>query len=134
MARVATFLLASNLTPILDTGVYNVNRSTVLPATGVNNGDYVPLFTIQRAGRIIGSKMNVTATLGAGAIVTLALYRAGALVQNLSAASTAAAASIVTGAGLANVTAQAGDEIVLVASGANITASATADVDVHLQH
>jgi hypothetical protein len=134
MARYSALLLASTVTPILDTGIYNVNRNVTLPATGISNGDYVPVMTVQRAGRIVASKMNVGATLGAGAVVTLALYRAGALVQNLTGSSTAAAASIVNSATIANITAQAGDEIVIVASGANITAAATADIDVHIQH
>lgn len=134
MARFAALLLASTITPILDTGHYNLPRIITLPAAGVNNADYVPVATIQRNGRILGAKMNVLATLGAGATVTLALYRAGALVQNLTGASTAAAASIVNMAAIANVNAVAGDEIVLVVGGANITASANVEIDVTLQH
>lgn len=134
MARYAALLLASTLTPILDVGMYDLNRLVTLPATGISNGDYVPVATVQRAGRVVGAKMNVAGTLGAGAIVQLALYRVGVLVANLTGATTAGGASIVNSASLANVAAQAGDEIVLVVSGANITASSTADIDVHLQH
>lgn len=134
MARYAALLLASTITPILDISLYNLNRLVTIPAAGISNGDYVPVATVQRNGRILGAKMNISATLGAGAIVQLALYRTGVLVQNLTLASTAAAASIVSGVTLANVNVLAGDEIVMVCSGANITASATADIDVHLQH
>lgn len=134
MARIATLLLASVLTPMIDVGSYNVKRAAALTNGIAANGDYIPLFTLQRDGRIIGSKLAVSATLGAGAVVTLALYRAGVLVQLLTAASTAAAASVATGVAVANVDALAGDEIVLVVSGANITAAATATADVHVQH
>lgn len=134
MARISSLLLASTLTPMLDTGVYNLSRSVTIANALAASGDYIPLATINRAGRIVGAKQNVKATLGAGCVVQLALYRAGALVQNLAAASTAAAASITTGAALANVDAQAGDEIVLVVSGASVGAAAGVDVDVHIQH
>jgi hypothetical protein len=77
MARFATLLLASAITPILDVGLYNLNRNVTLPATGISNGDYVPVATVQRNGRIVASKMSIGATLGASAVVTLALYRAG---------------------------------------------------------
>jgi hypothetical protein len=50
MARVATYLLASTVTPILDTGVYNVRRDVAMPNAGANNGDTVPIITVPRAG------------------------------------------------------------------------------------
>jgi hypothetical protein len=134
MARVATFLLASTLTPCIDVGMYNLNRTIALPIAAANNGDYLPIATVQRNGRIVSSKLDVSATLGAGCIVQLALYRAGALLQNLTGATTAGGASIVNGAVLSNADALAGDEIVLVVSGANIAAAATAKVDCHIQH
>src|SRR5689334_17905819 len=112
MARYAALLLASTITPILDVGMYNLNTKVTLPASGISNGDYVPVVTVQRNGRIVGAKMNVSATLGAGAVVTLAVYRAGVLVQNITASTTAGAGSIVNGAALANLPVLAGDEIV----------------------
>lgn len=134
MAAVNTYALAPNLTPDLDVGLFNLLLAPAIANAAANNGDYIVLATIGRAGRIVATKQNVKATLGAGCVVTTALYRAGALVQNLSAASTAAAASIATSAALANVTCQAGDQIVLVVSGANVGAAAGVDVDVHIQH
>lgn len=134
MARVTTYLLASNVTPMLDTGIYNLNRTIAVANAAAANGDYVPIATINRAGRIIGVKQEVMATLGAGCVVQTALYRAGVLVANLAAASTAAAASVATGAALPNVDALAGDEIVLVVSGAAVGAAATVKIDAHLQH
>ena len=134
MARIATLLLASTVTPLLDVGLYNLNRTVNVPAAGIANTDHVPLLTIGRNGRIVGAFMNVAATLGAGATVTLALYRNNVLVRNLTGASTAAAASVVNGSALGPVDALAGDEIVLVVGGANITAAAAVSVDVQLQH
>jgi hypothetical protein len=119
---------------MLDTGVYNLALAAAIANAAANNGDYIVLATIGRAGRITHTKQNVKASLGAGCVVTTALYRAGALVQNLAAASTAAAASITTSAALGNVTCQAGDQIVLVVSGANVGAAAAVEVDVAIQH
>jgi hypothetical protein len=134
MARVATYLLSSLITPILDTGMYNLNRTVAIANAAANNGDYIAVATVQRAGRIVGCKQDVSATLGAGCVVQAAVYRAGVLVQNISAASTAAAASITTGVALSNLDVLAGDEIVLVVSGANVGAAATVKLDVHIQH
>ena len=134
MARVATYLLASTKTPILDTNMYNVRQDIAVANAAANNGDNLPIMTFQRAGRLVGAKVNAQATLGAGCTLTLAVYRAGALVANVTATTTAGAASIVSGAALANLDFLAGDELVLVVGGANIGAAATVTVDVHLQH
>lgn len=134
MARVATYLLSSLLTPMLDTGVYNLSRTVAIANAVAAQNDYMPIATINRAGKIVGAKANISGTLGAGCVVTLALYRAGALVQNLAAASTATAASITTMVALANVDAQAGDELVLVVTGAAVGAAATGIFDVLIQH
>jgi hypothetical protein len=135
MARYAALLLASTITPILDTGMYNLNRSVVLPAAGISNGDYVPVATVQRNGRIVGSKMNISATLGAGCDRYV-----GALPRRRAGAEPDRCVNRGRGeyrhwrGGWRTSMPQAGDEIVMVCSGANITASATADIDVHIQH
>jgi hypothetical protein len=134
MAAVTTYQVASNLTPDLDVGMFNLALAPSIANAAANNGDYIVLATIGRAARILHTKQNVKASLGAGCVVQTALYRAGALVQNLAAASTAAAASITTGVALGNPTCQAGDQIVLVVSGANVGAAAGVEVDVQLQH
>lgn len=134
MARIASLLLASALTPMLDVGLYNVRRDAALTNGIANNGDYIPLFTVQRNGRLTGAGLSVSATLGAGATIKLALYRAGVLVRDLTIATTAAAAGFVNSATLGPIDALEGDEIVIVVGGANITAAATATADVHLQH
>jgi hypothetical protein len=135
MARVTTFLAASNLTPALDTGVYNVRKDVAMPATGgPANGDYCPLFAIQRAGRIIDADIAQSATLGAGCTVKLSLYRAGALVRDLTVATAAGGSAYANANTLGPIDAQAGDEVVIVVGGANVAAAATVSADFQLQH
>jgi hypothetical protein len=134
MARVATYLLASTVTPILDTGVYNVRRDVAMPNAGANNGDTVPIITVPRGGRIIDADIAQSATLGAGCTVKLSLYRAGALVRDLTVATTAGAAGYANANTLGPIDALAGDEITIVVGGANVGAAATITADVQLQH
>lgn len=134
MARVATYLLASTVTPTLDTGVYNVRRDVAMPNAGANNADTVPIITIPRAGRIIDADLAVSASLGAGCTVKLSLYRAGAAVRDLTIATTAAAAGYVNANTLGPIDVLAGDEITIVVGGANVGAAATITADIQLQH
>lgn len=134
MARISTLALAATLTPALDTGIYNLPLKAALTNGVAANGDQITLATIQRPGRTQGCKLNVPATLGAGATVQVIVTRAGAQIATLTPASTAAAASVVSGASVANVNLQAGDLIELLVGGANIAAAATVEVDLHIQH
>lgn len=134
MARIATLLLATALTPVLDTGLYNVSLAPVLPAAGIANGDYVPVFTITRNGRIVGADLTQKATLGAGATVKLSLYRGGALVRDLTAATAGGGAGYGNSNALGPLDCLEGDEVVIVVGGAGVTAAATVEVDVQLQH
>jgi hypothetical protein len=134
MARVATYLLAAIATPCLDTGVYNVRRDVAMPNAGASNGDTVPILTIPRAGRLTACDLSVSATLGAGCTVKLALYRAGASVRDLTIATTAAAAGFVNSGTLGPIDVLAGDEITMVIGGANVGAAATLTTDIRLQH
>lgn len=134
MARIATYLLASAITPVLDVGLYNVERAATLAAASANSGDTIAMLTVQRAGRIAGCGLRVDGTLGVGTTITAALYRGGAPVRNLTLATTAAAASYANGSTLGPIDCQAGDEIVLVVAGGNITAAAGVELDVQLQH
>jgi hypothetical protein len=134
MARVATFLLASALTPILDVGLYNVRRDAAFVNGSAANGDYVPLFTVQRNGRIVDADIAQSATLGAGATVKLALYRGGAAVRDLTVATAGGAAGYANANTLGPIDCLAGDEVVVVVGGANVTAAATVTADVQLQH
>ena len=136
MARLGTLSLASNLTPILDTGSYNLPMKVTNPITGTGSaiGDFVTLATIGRAGRTTKAKLEVSGTLGAAATIQLVVTRAGAFFANLTTASVAAGASVVSGVTLANVDVLAGDLIeYLVAGGATGTA-ALIKADVQLQH
>jgi hypothetical protein len=135
MARVATFLLAATITPLLDVGLYNVRRDAAFPAAGgPANGDYCPLFAVARAGRIIDADIAQSATLGAGCTVKLSLYRAGALVRDLTVATAGGAAGYANANTLGPIDVQAGDEVVVVVGGANVAAAATVTADVQLQH
>lgn len=134
MARIATLLLASAITPVLDVGTYNVNREVNLAADVANNGDTIALLTIQRNGRITGADLRVDDTLGVGTTVKAALYRNNVAVRDLTIATTAGAASYVNSNTLGPIDCQAGDEIVLVVGGADTTAAAVANLDVRLQH
>lgn len=137
MARLSTLkAYADNLVPMLDTGVYNVKAAATPPQAGSGSaiGDYVTLFAVNRAGRIIGAKLSAAATLGAACTVQLMLTRAGADVGPLTAATAAGGASVVTGAALANLDAQAGDLVELKVAGAVVAAAAVCTADVHLQH
>ena len=120
---------------MLDTGVYNVRRDAAMPAAGgPSNGDYCPLFTIQRNCRIVDADIAQSATLGAGCTVKLALYRAGALVRDLTVATAAGAAAYANNNTLGPIDALAGDEVVVVVGGANVAAAATVTGDVQIQH
>jgi hypothetical protein len=135
MARVSTYLLASTLQPILDVGLYNLNRAAAFPASGgPSNGDYVPLMTIPRAGRIVDADIAQSATLGASCTVKLALYRSGASVRDLTVATAGGGAGYANANTLGPIDVLAGDEIVVVVGGANVAAAATVTADVQLQH
>jgi hypothetical protein len=134
MARIVTYLLASTATPILDTGVYNIRKDTAMPNAGANNGDTVPIITLQRNGRIIDADIAQSATLGAGCTVKLSLYRAGALVRELTVATAAGAAAYANANTLGPIDGLAGDEVTIVVGGANVGAAATITADVQLQH
>lgn len=136
MARLSSLSLASNLTPILDTGTYNLAMKVTNPITGSGSaiGDYVTLATVQRAGRTIKTKLDVSGTLGAAATIQLVVTRAGALIANLTAATAAGGASVVTGVTLSNADILAGDLIEYVVAGGATGTAATIRADVCLQH
>jgi hypothetical protein len=87
---------------MLDTGMYNLNRAVAIANAAANNGDYVPVATSSAPAESSGAS-RTSAPRSARAASCAAVYRAGVLVQNISAASTAAAASITTGVALANL-------------------------------
>lgn len=92
------------------------------------NGDRIRLIQITRAMRIVQAFLNVSATLGASATVQLQRDRAG-VYTNITVATTAGAASIVSNATLGPIDLAVDDYVVLLVGGANITAAATATVD-----
>lgn len=112
-------------------GVQVLKKSYSLAADLADNGDTIALFTVPVGAKwdIVGAKMAVSATLGASATVRLRANRAGSA-TNLTAATTAGGASVVTDAAQSTVpfSAQGGDVIELLVGGADFSGAATADV------
>jgi hypothetical protein len=133
MAVVTTFLTASTAQPILDTGLYCVTKKFTAPATGANNADNLQLIPILRAGRLVTTHLNVKGTLGASATVK-AQKNSGGTRTDLTIATTAGGASLVTSATIGPVDVIAGDIIELLVGGANISAAAAVELDITLQH
>jgi hypothetical protein len=120
---------------MLDTGVYNLLLTAATLPAAAAIGDYIVLATIGRAAASSARSRTCRHARRWLRRDTGALSRRRARAEPLTAASTASGGKHhVTGVALANVDAQAGDEIVIVVSGANVGAASASTVDVHLQH
>lgn len=133
MAVITTYLLANTVTPQLDVGLYVNTQKRTIASPFPANTDNVQIFTIQRNCRMLSAHLRVGATLGTGATIQLQRNRGGTRV-NLTAATTAAAAGVVTSVAIGPLDLQAGDIIELLVGGADITASAAVEIDMALQH
>jgi hypothetical protein len=133
MAVITSLLLASTLTRQHEVGLYNLNRTVDVPATGIANGDNVQLLTIGQGARLVGAHVKTSATLGAGATLQLQRNRGGVR-TNISAATAAGAAGYANGNAIGPVDLQRGDIIEALVGGAGITSAATVEVDLQLQH
>lgn len=126
-----TIALAATKVRSLDTGVFNISNKWLLPAT--TNGDSHVLMTMPHAGRMSSMHLKVPATLGAAAICKLQKRDAVTTTAiDITAATTAATAGVVTGAAVGPFDYNAGDTIELIVSGGNLTAQATANVETDL--
>lgn len=133
MAEVTTYLTPKTKQPIVDVSAYIVTWRATLPASGISNADNIQAIPILRNGRLLLAALRQKATLGAGATLKLQLNRDGVR-TDLTVATTAAGASLVTGITLLPVDVQADDIIEVLVGGANISASADVEVDLLLQH
>ncbi|TKD50575.1 hypothetical protein [Sphingomonas baiyangensis] len=128
MAIINTLALAATLTPALDVGTHHQKRSVVVPAAGVANGDLIELQTFNRAGTLVKVDLAVSATLGAGATVKLAVGD-GTTNVDITGATTAGGASKVNGNTIGPVDYAAGSKLYAIVGGANVSASATLRYD-----
>jgi|GWRWMinimDraft_5_1066013.scaffolds.fasta_scaffold02055_5 hypothetical protein len=96
------------------------------------NGDRVRLIQVTRAMRVFQSFLSVSATLGASCTIQLQRDRAG-VYTNMTVATTAGAASIVSSITLGAIDLAVDDYVVVLVGGANITAAATVTVDMLTQ-
>ena len=113
----------------LDTGLFTINGKPVLPVTA--NGDRQVLFTAPHAMRVSAAHLRVPATLGASVVCKLQKNSA-TVYTDLTAATTAATAGVVTSAGLLPLDMAAGDTVELLVAGAASTAGGI-EYDVNVQ-
>lgn len=129
MAQVVSF--RSDTTPSMSGSVNYINKKLALINGSANIADNIEVFMVPygQSWRLIAVDLRVDASLGAGATLALQVNRSGVRTV-LTPASTAAAASKVTGAADADMPFDllGGDVIELVVAGANITAAANASV------
>jgi hypothetical protein len=132
MADVNTVLKAKVLNRLAE--VYAFLQTYVFALTSgiAANGDRIRLIQITRNMRVFQSFLSVSATLGASATVQLQRDRAG-VYTNMTVATAAGAASIVSSITLGAIDLDVDDYVVLLVGGANITAAATVTVDLLCQ-
>lgn len=120
MAIQTTIAKPAKLVRSLDMNAYDVNDKVQLPVTA--NGDSQVLLTMPHNARLYGAHLTVPAGLGAGVVCKLQKRAiADGAAVDITAASTAATAGIVTGTGLVPIDVLAGDTIeILVSGGASV--------------
>jgi len=128
MATNTTIALPATQVKILDTGIFDISLKPVLPA--VANGDRIVLFTFPCAFRMTSLHLKVSNGLGAAA--TLKLQKNSAAVYtDISIATTAATAGVVTAATIGPVDFAAGDTVELLVGGGALTGGvAGTEVDI----
>jgi hypothetical protein len=130
MATNNLIAIPARLVRSLDTGNYTMDGKPTLPVAAA--GDSITLFTMVHAGRIMGATLKVPNTVGAA--VTLKLQKnSGGTRTDLTVATTAATAGVVTGVTLLPVDFLAGDTVeILTAGGTN--AAVIVEYDVVCRH
>lgn len=128
MADKTARLLASVLQPQREVYNYTLSFSFASVAAEAANGDRIQLCTIQQAHRLFQSYLRASATLGANCTLKLQRDRAG-VYTDLTAATTAGGASLVSGILVGPLDLLPGDILVLLVGGADIAAVATVEVD-----
>ena len=128
MADVNTVIKPKVLNRLMEVYAFLQTYAFALTSGIALNGDRICLIQITRAQRIVTAFLNVSATLGASATVQLQRDRAG-VYTNITVATSAGAASTVSNITLGPVSLDVDDYVVLLVGGANITAEATATID-----
>lgn len=132
MADISTYLRPKATNRLMEVYAFLQTYAFALLASGIANGDRVRLVQITRNMRVVQAFLAVSATLGASATVQLQRDRAG-VYTNMTIATTAGAAGVVSGITLGPIDLDVDDYVVLLVGGANITAAATATVDLLCQ-
>lgn len=133
MANVTTYLQSSLLNKLVEVAAYVFTRKETIANAGALNGDRIQLATITRDARMLSAHLRAVATLGAGCTLKLQRDRAGVYVD-LTVATTAGGASLVTSATTGPVDLKVGDVISALVGGADVGAAAAIEVDLLLQH
>ncbi len=128
MADVNTLMKPKVLNRLAEVYAFLQTYAFALVSGIASNGDRIRLIQITRAQRVVTAFLNVSATLGASATVQLQRDRSG-VYTNMTVATTAGAASVVSNATLGPIDLAVDDYVVLLVGGANITAAATATID-----
>lgn len=117
MAIISLIAIAARNVRSVDVGEYAIDAKPVLPVAAA--GDSITLFTAPHDIRLYGAHLRQPANVGAGVTLKLQRNRAGTRVD-LTTATTAATAGVVSGGGLVPIDLLAGDTVeVLVTGGAN---------------
>jgi hypothetical protein len=134
MADITKHLLASTLTPQHEVQAYTVTLKRSLAANDAAQDDSIQLMTIGQNARINGACtfLKTSATLGASATAKLQRNRDGTRVD-LTIATTAGSAGIVSGVTKGCLDLLAGDIIEVLIAGAGQSAAADIEVDMLLQ-
>lgn len=132
MADVTTYKLSSLINKIVEVAAFIWSGSFAIASAAANSGDRIQLFTVTRNMRVWNSILSASATLGASATIKLQRDRAG-VYTDMTVATTAGGASIVTGVTLGAIDLAEGDVLSLLVGGANIGAAATVTVDLLTQ-
>lgn len=125
--------LRDDTLPSFNRGISLITKQLTLPATGINSGDNVEVFTVPHSGqvwRLSAASLGVSGTLGASVTAQLKVNRGGTRTV-LTPASTAAAAGKVTSVAQATVPfdLEGGDVIEIAIAGGNVSVSADLTVD-----
>lgn len=132
MADVTTYKASSLLNKVVEVAAFIWPTSYAIASAAANNGDRVQLLTVTRNMRVFNSILSASATLGASCTIKLQRDRAG-VYTDMTVATTAGGASIVTGVTLGAIDLAVGDVLTLLVGGANIGGAATVTLDLLAQ-
>lgn len=133
MANVTTYLRSSLLNKLVEIAAFIWSTGAIAIANAAAaNGDRMQIFTVTRNMRLMQAIMAVDATLGASCTIKLQRDRSGVF-TDLTIATTAGGASIVTSATLGAFDLIVGDVITVLVGGAAVGAAANVTIDLLVQ-